>query len=480
MKNLNVRYVFLTVFLAVYMFLATTSLSMVHVDAKRFMDPSMQELLYYCTQGAMCLGYICFILSRRLLTSRQGRVGAIFTGMALYIVSVIIVYSTPSIPVYFAFGLLVELSAGFLGAFVYYCMSASLVDSPHMGKIIGLGGAIAIVIQYFTQIYYHTAQLLPALMIISFSMLTWLLWTRPFDWLILDYLPYESRNEEEEKSFQFLVFGTVLVIILLVLIPLFYDSWLMRMSVSNQFMNLNAYTWPRLFMAGGYLYIGFLADFKKGHFVHIGILSITLLGILYLIPETEWSMWFGMCLFYFHVAAIFGYGFYVFWRLAPRTKMPELFPSLGKFLEYLLGMTMGLTNILSVYSFFIMRLMYMIFVFLLLFMMAGMGQLDLRPVRKKEQEETDPFQVLRDYFQLTPKEEEVARQLVMTEMKTQEIADALFVSRRVIQRYISSIYEKTGTKSRVGLYQLYHDIILYGKPVKRSQEEMEIPKTTEI
>lgn len=56
---------------------------------------------------------------------------------------------------------------------------------------------------------------------------------------------------------------------------------------------------------------------------------------------------------------------------------------------------------------------------------------------------------------LTPRETEVLEKLLCTEEGVQEIADGLFISRRVLQRYISSIYEKTETKSRIGLFQNY-------------------------
>ncbi|MBO5598917.1 MAG: helix-turn-helix transcriptional regulator [Oribacterium sp.] len=57
---------------------------------------------------------------------------------------------------------------------------------------------------------------------------------------------------------------------------------------------------------------------------------------------------------------------------------------------------------------------------------------------------------------LTDREQEVFEKLIFTEDSRQEIADALFISRRVLQRHVAAIYEKTGTKSRVGLYRLYH------------------------
>lgn len=56
---------------------------------------------------------------------------------------------------------------------------------------------------------------------------------------------------------------------------------------------------------------------------------------------------------------------------------------------------------------------------------------------------------------LTPRETEVLEKLLTTEDGVQEIADSLYISRRMLQRYIASIYEKTGTGSRIGLFRRY-------------------------
>mgnify|MGYP002769612620 FL=1 len=45
------------------------------------------------------------------------------------------------------------------------------------------------------------------------------------------------------------------------------------------------------------------------------------------------------------------------------------------------------------------------------------------------------------------------KSLLTTDLGVQEIADGLFVSRRVAQRHISAIYEKAGVTTRVGLYR---------------------------
>lgn len=67
----------------------------------------------------------------------------------------------------------------------------------------------------------------------------------------------------------------------------------------------------------------------------------------------------------------------------------------------------------------------------------------------------DPFSTFSTAFSLTDREQSVFDQLVNTEKSIQEIADSLFISRRTCQHYITSIYEKVGAKSRMGLYQSY-------------------------
>ncbi len=70
------------------------------------------------------------------------------------------------------------------------------------------------------------------------------------------------------------------------------------------------------------------------------------------------------------------------------------------------------------------------------------------------------LEIFGNQFCLTPMEMEVFEELVTTEDGVQEIADKLYISRRNLQRYIASIYEKTGTKSRIGVFQAYMEIIL--------------------
>ena len=75
---------------------------------------------------------------------------------------------------------------------------------------------------------------------------------------------------------------------------------------------------------------------------------------------------------------------------------------------------------------------------------------------ENEVSEEERLQKFAETFSFTEREREVFTYLINTEDSVQMIADNLYVSRRTLERYISAIYKKTGTKSRVGLFNLYN------------------------
>ena len=59
-------------------------------------------------------------------------------------------------------------------------------------------------------------------------------------------------------------------------------------------------------------------------------------------------------------------------------------------------------------------------------------------------------------FSLTQRETEVLEVLLVSDENVQEIAERLLISRAALYRHITSINEKTNTKSRIGLVQFYY------------------------
>ena len=56
---------------------------------------------------------------------------------------------------------------------------------------------------------------------------------------------------------------------------------------------------------------------------------------------------------------------------------------------------------------------------------------------------------------LTPREEEVLRAVTADERPLKHVAADMGISLRVLQRHLTSLYQKTGTQSRVGLTKLF-------------------------
>ena len=66
------------------------------------------------------------------------------------------------------------------------------------------------------------------------------------------------------------------------------------------------------------------------------------------------------------------------------------------------------------------------------------------------------FECFADAHHLTGREREVLQKLLVSDGSVQDIADELYISRASLYRHISSMNEKTGTKTRVGLIQYYY------------------------
>lgn len=64
---------------------------------------------------------------------------------------------------------------------------------------------------------------------------------------------------------------------------------------------------------------------------------------------------------------------------------------------------------------------------------------------------------IRETYNLTPRESDVLRELVLTEDTQAAIADRLHIQVKSLQTYVTRLYRKTGASTRAGLTDLYHE-----------------------
>lgn len=162
-------------------------------------------------------------------------------------------------------------------------------------------------------------------------------------------------------------------------------------------------------------------------------------------------------------------GFYVifftvmFLDFAPKSRCPELWAGMGRAVR---SLTVAATVLpaLQIYdavgSTPLAVGSCLISIGILLVLLPHVGRTATAAEQREvpAQQEPSPQEQLKLYarhYSLTPRETDVLERLLTTEDDLQGIADGLNISRRMVQRYVSSLYEKTETKTRVGLFQSY-------------------------
>ena len=212
---------------------------------------------------------------------------------------------------------------------------------------------------------------------------------------------------------------------------------------------------------------GFLFDIACRKYMSMIMYCVMILSTICLVV-LEFAGPFTVGLIVFYLSAGFFAVFFTasFMEIAQYTKMPELWAGLGRAVNNLVaaaitGGSLALLNSGNNIAITTIELILFVLASVTVFIYTNMRRsffekLDAKGKNKLSNGER--LQKLSEQFSLTPREAEVFGLLVNTEDGLQTIADNLYVSRRTLERYVSALYEKTGTKSRVGLVSLYNSI----------------------
>lgn len=91
----------------------------------------------------------------------------------------------------------------------------------------------------------------------------------------------------------------------------------------------------------------------------------------------------------------------------------------------------------------------------------------------------DPKAHLADFagrFSLTPREIEVLATVTADERPLKHVAADMGISLRVLQRHLTSLYQKTGTQSRVGLTKLFWEQPPPPRPARNIARRRRVPR----
>lgn len=414
------------------------------------------------TAGLVCtgLGFLSFSALRRLCKKESTRkIALCLIGLLCLAVSLLLLMTREPV-VFLVCAAAAMLLFGHIGGCVYYNSAMFFVDSRYLGRIIGIGMGAATLLQFFVQNFTSHAAVFLISLFFSVVFVLYYIIRAPRDWILENPLPYSADNSSDRRHAVILIAAVVLMSLVSGMI----DSVLTAFNAAQTY---DIYSGVRLFYALGLIIAGCIADIRKRKYTPIATVCAMLFSSVCIVFLLEKNGYFASA------ALMYLYnGFYIifltvmFLDFAPKNSHPELWAGMGRVVRSLTVAatvipTMRMYDVLGGTALAVGSCILSVGILLVLLpYITNTAAAERQPEAAEQKKEMSPQARLKSYAEssfLTPRETEVLERLLTSEDGVQEIADSLYISRWVLQRYIASIYEKTGTRTRIGLFQSYMD-----------------------
>ena len=415
--------------------------------------------------GISVIGFVLYPLFCRVCKGKlQSAVTMCASILSVVCLFVICCHSTYMLTM--CMGLLLFLILGAFGSAVFCKSLCLLEDNTYLARLVGVSYMLGALLQIANNNLIHTATF-EAGILSAFILLLAVMLIRAENNSIIPAFSKEKTNENTGESGKSSLKIAVVLILFVALLTCIFSTLDNAVTLYHASGVVNIGQWPRILLALSGLFAGFLYDMTGRKYMSmvmycVMILSATCLVILQFAgPFTA-----GLIIFYLSAGFFAVFFTTAFMEIARYMKMPELWAGLGRAVNNLVaaaitGGSLALLNSGNNIAITTIELILFVLASVAAFIYTNMRRsffekLDVKDKNKLSNSER--LQKLSEQFSLTPREAEVFGLLVNTEDGLQTIADNLYVSRRTLERYVSALYEKTGTKSRVGLVSLYNSI----------------------
>lgn len=241
-------------------------------------------------------------------------------------------------------------------------------------------------------------------------------------------------------------------------------------TLSNAHGTIAVQTWPRLFLAASGLAAGIIFDLAERRYMGLVMLGIAVLSTISILAvEAGADPNLGLIVFYLSSGFFVTFFTATFTQLAPRMHAPALWAGMGRAANNMCAFTTSGISLTLVTSDNVVLIMIGALVLLVAacaaFVAAGLFRLpQTEQEREREQlaEEALAAPTIEEQRQafiashaLTPREVDVLIAVTQDERPLKQIAEELGISMRMVQRHLSSIYQKTDTQTRAGLTKAF-------------------------
>ena len=376
------------------------------------------------------------------------------------------------------YGIIFFIVCGVMGGRVYHDVSRDYTDRKHLTVIVGISYALGLLLQYINYNLIDSVILRMVMFSLAIVALAVILFLARDEYAEAEVDTYmvDERNKTDckEKCDKTTPdSGSVAVaLVMVVLLMTFIFSALDNVvTVVHAEGGADVGQWPRLFLALSGVAAGFLFDIKDQRFMNQMMYCVTVLSVIaMLIIEFGGAFIIGLIVFYLAAGFFVVYFTTGFINVSYGMRWSALWSGAGRAVN---NIGAGIVGIISYMLIDSPGIMVMSVVVILLLVLISIAVFVLENLQKEQYRRYDEekvtksaensnarvevdFECFADAHHLTGREREVLQKLLVSDGSVQDIADELYISRASLYRHISSMNEKTGTKTRVGLIQYYY------------------------
>ena len=374
------------------------------------------------------------------------------------------------------YGIIFFIVCGVMGGRVYHDVSRDYTDRKHLTVIVGISYALGLLLQYINYNLIDNVILRMVMFSLAIVALAVILFLARDEYAEADTYMVDERNKTDckEKCDETTPdSGSVAVaLVMVVLLMTFIFSALDNVvTVVHAEGGADVGQWPRLFLALSGVAAGFLFDIKDQRFMNQMMYCVTVLSVIaMLIIEFGGAFIIGLIVFYLAAGFFVVYFTTGFINVSYGMRWSALWSGAGRAVNNICAGIVGIISYMLIDSPGIMVMSVVVILLLVLISIAVfvLENLQKGQYRRYDEEKVTKsaensnarvevdFECFADAHHLTGREREVLQKLLVSDGSVQDIADELYISRASLYRHISSMNEKTGTKTRVGLIQYYY------------------------
>lgn len=241
-------------------------------------------------------------------------------------------------------------------------------------------------------------------------------------------------------------------------------------TLSNAHGTIAVQTWPRLCLAASGLLAGCIFDLAERRFMGMAMFGVAVLSTISILAvEAGADPTIGLIVFYLSSGFFVTFFTATFTQLAPQMRIPAFWAGMGRAANNVCAFTISGASLALATSGNVALIMIGALVLLTAacaaFLAAGLFRL---PQSSQEREHLlqaeealaapsieEQRRAFIETCAFTPREVDVLIAVTRDERPLKQVADELGISMRMVQRHLSSIYQKTDTQTRAGLSKAF-------------------------